>query len=143
MLRVVLDTNILVSAILSKSSAPTQIVDAWRARKFLVISSEAAIFEVGKVLKDLHIIGKYRITEEQMDVLAHLLRSDALLVPGQEDVAGAIPADPTDEIFLSIALDGEARIIVSGDKHFLDLGTYRDIKILTARQFLEELYKEK
>ncbi len=142
MLRAVLDTNILVSAVLSKSGVPAQIVDARRARKFLVISGEAAILEVERVLKDLHNTGKYEITKEQIGGLVHLLRMDALLVPAQSDAAGAIPADPADEIFLSIALDGEAQIIVSGDSHLLDLGTYRDIEIQTARQFLDNLKAE-
>ena len=139
MLRAVLDTNILVSAILSKSGAPAQVVDAWQARKFLVISSKTAILETEHVLNDLHTTGKYQITGEQISGLLHLLRTDALLVPGQSDVTRVIPADPTDEIFLSIALDGEAQFIVSGDHHLLDLGTYHDIRIQTARQFLESL----
>lgn len=139
MLRAVLDTNILVSAVLSKSGAPAQVVDAWRARKFLVISSETAILETKRVLNDLHTTGKYQITEDQISGLLHLLQTDALLVPGQSDVTGVILAHPADEIFLSIAQDGEAQLIISGDHHLLDLGTYQAIQIQTARQFLDSL----
>ncbi len=142
MLRAVLDTNILVSAVLSKSGAPAQVVNAWKAREFLLISSESAILEVQRVLQELHSTGKYAITNEQITDLLHLLRTDALLVPALADAAGAIPADPSDELFLSIALDGEAQVIVSGDGHLLDLGTYQTIKIKTARQFLDDLKAE-
>jgi len=139
MLRVVLDTNIFVSAILSKSGPPVQVVNAWKAREFLLVSSESAILEIQHVLEDLHSMGKYVIIEEQIVGLLHLLREDSVIVPAQSDVTGAIPADPADELFLSIALDGEAQFIVSGDHHLLDLGTYHDIKIQTARQFLDSL----
>jgi len=54
----------------------------------------------------------------------------------------AIPDDPQDEIFLACALDGQADLIVSGDRHLLDLGKYHGIPILTARQFLDTLAKE-
>ena len=142
MLRVVLDTNILVSAVLSRAGTPAQIVDAWQRREFLVISSESAILEVERVLKYLHGTRKYKITEEQIEALLHLLRTDALLVPAESDTAGAIPADPADEVFLAIALDGSAQAIVSGDGHLLDLAMYRNVKIQTARQFLDDLKTE-
>jgi putative PIN family toxin of toxin-antitoxin system len=142
MLRVVLDTNIFVSAILSKSGPPVQVVNAWKAREFLLISSESAILEVQRVLQELHSTGEYAITNEQITDLLHLLREDSVLVPAQSDVTGAIPADPSDELFLSVALDGEAQVIVSGDGHLLDLETYQTIKIQTARQFLDSLKAE-
>ncbi|MFH1909164.1 MAG: putative toxin-antitoxin system toxin component, PIN family [Chloroflexota bacterium] len=142
MLRVVIDTNILVSAVLSKTGTPAQVVDTWKAREFLLISSESAILEVQRVLQELHSTGKYAITDEQIAGLLHLLREDSVLVPAQSDVTGAIPADPSDELFLSIALDGEAQVIVSGDGHLLNLGTYQNIKIQTARQFLDSLKAE-
>ncbi len=141
MLRVVLDTNVLVSAALSKSGAPAQLVDAWQRREFLVISCETAILEVERVMQDLHSTGKYRITREQIEGMLQLLRLDALLVTEGSDAVEVIPTDPADEVFLSIALIGEAKYIVSGDKHLLDLGEYRKIKIQTARQFLETLNK--
>jgi putative PIN family toxin of toxin-antitoxin system len=142
MLRVVIDTNILVSALLSKKGAPSQILDAWRERKFLVVTSEAAILEVKRVLKELKSTGKYALTDEDIAAVLNLLQKDALIVPGTADAGGTIPADPDDEKFLSIALDGEAEIIISGDRHLLDLGKFQDIPIHTARQFLDSLQKE-
>jgi hypothetical protein len=132
MLRAVLDSNILVCAVLSKSGAPAQVVDSWQVRKFLAITSKTTILETERVLNDFHTSGKFQITEDQIGGLLHLLRTAALLVPGKSDVTGGIPADPAGEIFLSIALDGEAQVIVSGDHHLLELGTYRDMKIQTA-----------
>ncbi len=47
-----------------------------------------------------------------------------------------IDADPTDNVFFECALDGKADYIISGDKHLLDLGLYKGIQILKAKEFL-------
>ena len=142
MLRVVIDTNILVSALLSKKGRPANIVAAWRERKFLVFTSEEAILEVERVLQELASTGKYIISKEDIESILNLLRKDAILVPGQIDTKGAIPQDPDDEKYLSIALEGEVNIIISGDKHLLDLTSYREVSIQNARQFLNTLNAE-
>ncbi len=142
MLRVVIDANALVSALLSKKGTPARILDAWRERKFLVITSEEAILEAERVLEELASIGKYIISNEDIASILNLLRKDAILVPGQIDTKGTIPQDPDDEKFLSIALEGEANIIVSGDKHLLDLAFYQEVAIQKARQFLDSLKAE-
>ncbi len=139
MLRVVIDTNILVSALLSRSGAPAQVVDAWRERQFLLLTCESAIDEANQVLAALSATGKYAFTPEHSAQLLALLRSDALVLPAKAHVAGSIPADPDDEKFLSVALEGSADVIVSGDKHLLSLEKFQDIPIKSAREFLEML----
>lgn len=141
MLRVVIDTNILVSALLSKRGAPSQVLDSWRERKFLVVTNEAAILEVERVLGELKSTGKYALLDEDINAVLNLLRKDALIVPGTSQIDGSIPDDPEDEKFLAVASDGEAEIIISGDKHLLNLGKYRNISIQTARQFLDSIQK--
>jgi uncharacterized protein len=71
-----------------------------------------------------------------------LLEHDVLLVAGEASVPESVPDDPKDEIFLACALDGEADVIMSGDPHMLDLESYWDIPILTARQFLDQLRQD-
>ncbi len=71
-----------------------------------------------------------------------LFHSDGILVPGSVDVQGEIPADPSDEKFLAAALDGDADVIVSGDSDLLNLGSFQNIVILTARQFVNSLRDE-
>jgi len=142
MLRVVIDTNVLVSALLSKKGTPARVLDAWRERKFLVITSEEAFLEVERVLEELASTEKYVISNEDIASILNLLRKDAILVPGQIDTKGAIPHDPDDKKFLSIALEGEANIIISGDKHLLDLTSYQEVTIQNARQFIDALKAE-
>jgi uncharacterized protein len=139
MLRVVLDTNVFVSSLLVKADVPAQVMDAWRDRRFVLITSPAIIAEIRATLDYPRIRRKYSITDEDVEGLAALLQHDALLVPGEADTAGTIPADPTDEKILACALDGQADLIVSGNLHLLDLVQYRGVPVLNARQFLERL----
>ena len=139
MLRVVIDTNVIVSGILSRSGAPAAILDAWRERRFLLLSSPDIVAEVRSVLRYPRIQKKYPLSDEDIDQITTLLEHDALLVGGSAEVAGSVRVDPSDEIFLACALDGEADVIVSGDHHLLDLEVFRDIPIVTARHFLDQL----
>jgi len=68
-----------------------------------------------------------------------LLRNDAVEVPAPAHVTYASLSDPDDLIFPACALSGGAQIIVSGDQHLISLDTWRSIRILTARDFLELL----
>ena len=54
-------------------------------------------------------------------------------------LSGVIPDDPDDEKVLACALQGQADLIVSGDRHLLDLGKFQGVSIITARALLERL----
>jgi putative PIN family toxin of toxin-antitoxin system len=138
-LRVVVDTNLFVSSLLNRKGAPARVIDAWRDRKYLLVASEAIIMEIGRVLRSPGIQSKYSILDQDIEALLALLTQEALVVAGQAQVSGVVPDDPQDEIFLACALDGKADLIISGNKHLLNLREYRNIPILTASQFLEEL----
>lgn len=142
MLRVVLDTNVFVSSLLVKAGLPSQVLDAWRARRYLLVVSPAIIAEVQATLRYPRIRRKYGITDQDVAELVSLLEQDALLVPGDADVSGAVPDDQDDEIILACALDGQADFIVSGDRHVLGLGAYEGIPVLTVRGFLAHLESE-
>jgi len=142
MLRVVLDTNQFVSSVLVRQGMPAQVIDAWRRREFLLITSPSIVAEIRATLHYPRIRRKYPITDEDVERLIALLEQDTLVVPGETDVSGAIPADPTDDVGLACAIEGRADLIVSGDHHLLDLGEYQGIPILTARAFLERLAAE-
>lgn len=143
MLRVVLDTNVFVSSLLSKKGPPAQVLDAWRAGRYLLITSPPIIAEIKTILDLPRIRKKYLIAHEDIEQIVNLLERDALVVPGRTNVKGAIPVDPKDEMFLACALDAGADLIVSGDRHLLDLAEFKGITIFTVRQFAERLEKEK
>jgi putative PIN family toxin of toxin-antitoxin system len=138
-LRVVLDTKVFVSSLLSTEGPPAQLLNAWREGRYILVTSPQIIAEIVEVLESPRISKKYLIRQEDVENLVDLLKTDAVLVPGQAAVKGSLPRDPRDEMFLACAIDANADCIVSGDRHLLDLQTYRDIPILTVREFAEEL----
>jgi uncharacterized protein len=142
MLRVVIDTNVILSGLLSRKGAPAELLNAWRERRFLLLSSSAIVAEVRAVMQYPRIHKKYHLSDEVIEQTITLLEHDALLVAGDANVAGSVPDDPKDEMFLTCAIDGQANIVVSGDHHLLDLRVFRDIPIITARQFLDQLNQE-
>ncbi len=139
MLRVVLDTNLFVSNLLIKSGLPAQAIDAWRERKYLLITSPALIAEIVKTLSYDRTRRKYLITNDDVTQLISLLEQDALIVPGRTNISGVIPDDPDDEQVLACAIEGQADLIASGDHHLLELEEYKGISIVTVRQSLEKL----
>ena len=139
MLKVVLDTNVFVSSLLVRQGLPARVLDAWRERRYLLVISPAILSEIESTLRYPRIRRKYAVTDDDLTGLRTLLERDALLVPGNLSLAGALPDDPTDEKVLACAVEAAADLIVSGDRHLLDLGAYQDIPVLTARAFLERL----
>ncbi len=113
-MRVVVDTNVLVSAVLG--GALKVIVDAWKAHKFTLIVSEPIVHEA----------------------TTDYLRTSAEFVTPLETV-NAIEVDPTDNKFLDAAVVAGADYVVSGGAHILDLESFRGIPILTARKFIDLL----
>jgi putative PIN family toxin of toxin-antitoxin system len=138
-LRVVLDTNVFVSGLLSKTGLPAKMLDAWRAGQYLLITSPPIITEIKRVLEAPRIREKYFITNGDIEELIILLEKDALIVPGHTDVKNAIPDDPSDEMFLACAMDASADFIVSGDRHLLDISQYKGIPIIAVNEFEEKL----
>jgi putative PIN family toxin of toxin-antitoxin system len=138
-LRVVLDTNVFVSGLLSKTGLPAKILDAWRAGQYLLIASPPIVAEIKRVLQAPRIREKYFITDGDIEQLIILLEKEALIVPGYTDVKDAIPDDPSDEMFLACAVDAAADFIVSGDRHLLEISEYKGISIITVNEFEEKL----
>jgi uncharacterized protein len=143
-LKAVLDTNVFVSGLLVRSGQPAQVLHAWRERRFLLIVGPALIDEVCATLEYPRIRRKYVVSSADIDDLVDMLHRDALVLPGIDaetltTVSGAVPADPDDEAVLACALAGAADIIVSGDHHLLDLGSFRGVPIESVREFLAHL----
>jgi hypothetical protein len=143
MLRVVLDTNTLVSGLLSRSSPPAQVLKAWCERRFLLLCFPAILDEIQRVLHYPRIQQRYSLSDAEIEEVIELIEENAVILPGNSPFSIQLPADPDDEMFLVYALEGEAQGIISGDHHLLELGAFQNISILTARQFLEMLDEER
>ncbi len=139
MLKIVLDTHVFVSSLLSKHGPPARVVDAWHEQRFLLCCSPAILAEVQRVLAYPKLRDKYHLTPEDTDTLLDLLQHDTLMVPGEITMDAAIPDDPTAEIFLICAIEAEADLIISGDRHLLALDAYAGIPIVTVQTLLDQL----
>ena len=131
-MRVVVDTNIIVSGYLG--GALEAIIVAWKSGKFTLVVSDAIADEYHEVLKR----PKFKIERAELDDFSALLLDKAEFVSPLETIS-AIVADPADNKFLEAAVTGKANLIVSGDDHLLELKTYGEIPIITARDFITRL----
>lgn len=129
--RVVLDTNILVSA-LGWRGAPRKIVRSCLDHRHELLLSPDLLEEVERVLQ----YPKFSFSSEEIvDYLALLTEAAELVRPDFH--LSVIEADPSDDRILECALAGRAEVIVSGDGHLLSLKTFEEIPILLAQQFLD------
>ena len=134
--RVVLDTNVFISCfILSK--VPHPIVEAWQKERFVWILSQDIQDEY------LSVIGrpKFCLTIQEVENFSNLLeRAIGMgLIEKVESVSelNVVKEDPKDNKFLECAIAGEADYIVSGDHHLLNLQKYKNIRMISLREFLK------
>jgi hypothetical protein len=136
---VVLNTNQLVSSVLSTRGPQRQLIDSWRAGRFLLLVGPAQIEETGEVLSRPRLQRKYVISEQDREALLHLLRTDALLLT--ESSPAGVCRDPDDDRLLGRAASAGADYLVTGDEDLLVVGKHRGTRIVRAREFLTLLYE--
>ena len=130
-LRIVIDTNILVSSILVKSSLPDLAFKKAR-KQGLILLSDVTLQELQEVLTRSK-FDKYISLDIRYQFLAEIkLESEQILI--SEPINEC--RDPKDNKFLEVAVNGNATHIITGDRDLLELHPFRGIPILTPRQFL-------
>lgn len=141
MIRVVLDTNQIVSMAIRPGGVQDQIRAAWRERRFLLLTSPLLLAEVHRVFTYPKLRALIRLSPEEEEALLRLLVEEAEIMPGTLRVH-AVAEDPADNMVLACAEEGHADYIVSGDSHLLSLREHAGIPIITAREFLKILQGE-
>lgn len=141
MIRVVLDTNEYVSALIRTTSLPAKILRAWYNEQIQLVTSPLIREEIERVLHYPRIQEKYHLTDSEIQAFLRSLIEDTLSTADKITV-DAVKDDPEDNKFLACAIEGGADYIVSGDRHLLQFQSYQGIRILTPRSFLQELEKE-
>ena len=126
-----LDTNVLVSAFVFPGGSPERVYRLALERQIPLITSPALLTELVRVLID-----KFGWDASRAEEGGGRVGQLAELVEPKEGV-GDISADPADNRVLEAALAGNADVIVSGDRHLLDLGEWRGIRNLNPATFLE------
>lgn len=132
-MRVVLDTNVLVSALLMESSPPGQLITHWRQGRFTMLTAAPQLDELMRVTRYPKI--RARLKPAQAGRLINDLREIAVVMERLPSVD--VSPDPYDNYLLAIASGGEADYLVTGDKpHLLALGHHDGTKIVSVRDFI-------
>jgi hypothetical protein len=139
---VVLDTNVIISALLSPGGPPAEIVRRWEGDEFEVVTSLPLIAELERVLAYPQVRRYLKVSEDEIAAFVRRMRTVATAVEPQMTL-DVIEADPDDNRVLECAATGGAAYIVSGDEHLLGLGEYEQIIILNPVSFLTLLKIDK
>jgi putative PIN family toxin of toxin-antitoxin system len=140
--RAVIDTNVVVSAVLNPDGTPGQVVRA-AGRAFVLVWSRGIVAECLEVVGRERIARRVRraVNDEEAGAMIARLAGIAELVPDERlPLVRIVKSDPTDDLFLATALAGGARVLVSGDRrHLLPLKEYAGVRIIDAATFAREL----
>jgi putative PIN family toxin of toxin-antitoxin system len=132
-MRVVVDTNVLVSAVLSSTSPAARLLEEWRHGDFDVVSAPAQIEELTRVLRYPKI--RQRVPLATGSNLVADLKERCIMVSDLPIVERS--PDPADNYLLAIAEAAGAQYLVSGDKRdILSLLTHKETRIVSLREFL-------
>ena len=133
-MRAILDANVLVSAVLSKTGAPARLLELWLGGVFELVVSEALLDETERALGYPKV--RERIAPADADELIRLLREVAEIVPDPETPPPLRSPDTKDDYLLALAANADVPL-VTGDAHLLGLGDR--FPILSPRAFVEQL----
>lgn len=134
---VVLDTNVLLSALWSHKSAPGRIVDAWRRRRFSLVTSVEQIAEFKRATKYPKL--RLYLPRVAIGVMINELQA-AEVVLERVRMRGESP-DPGDDYLLACALASDADFLVTGDQALVDLKRIGRTQVLTPARFVAILEK--
>ena len=135
-MRVVLDTNILIGALITKGTPPDSLYQAWLRGDIELVTSTAQLTEIDNVLSRPR-LQKY-VDADEASVIVQDMGTRALVL--DEIPVVNLSPDPKDNPILATAIAGKVDLIISGDKkHILLLKDVEGIPVVTAREALERL----
>jgi len=132
--RAVLDTNVIVSGIISPTGSPRRILIGWRLREFDLVVSPVILDEVARTLLLPRIARRYHVPAQEVTELGRLLTTRSIVLTSVPPIRPTV-RDPADDHVLALAVAGHADHIVSGDDDLLSLGRYADIRIFRPAMY--------
>ena len=135
-MRIVLDTNVIVSGLLLTNSIPGQLLSLWEDEQYELVTSREQIDEISRVLDYGKL--KNRIDPAKAKTLMTSLQLSAEIARELPEFSYTV--DLADNLILATAIAGRVDMLVSGDhQHLLPLGVVEGIPILTPREALEKI----
>lgn len=137
-MRVVLDTNVLISALLF-TGISSELVSLWQEGRLTALLSREILDEYLRVLA----YPKFQLSETEIKALIEedLLPFVQVIKPGIR--VRVVKRDPSDNKFLECAVAGKANVLISGDKELLAIRHYRQVRIQTPSRFLEAFQQQR
>ncbi|MBU1203706.1 MAG: putative toxin-antitoxin system toxin component, PIN family [Nanoarchaeota archaeon] len=133
-MRVVLDTNVFISGIFWEGNYCSQIIDLWKNKEFILLTSFPIIKELINSLGSFKVSISEEMTKEWIEMI---IKNAIILEP--EMKLNVVKKDSDDNKFIETAVTGNANYIISQDNNLLNIGKYQDIRILTPKQFLDKI----
>lgn len=136
--RIVLDANIFASALMNSASLPAQVLrNVLEKQQFELVLSPPILEELHRIFFYPKVRKRINKSDDDIVLFLHAISISSYQTPQSShkyDVL--VEEDPDDDIYLIAALDSHARYLVSGDQHLLKIGQLEEVKIVTAKEFL-------
>jgi len=140
MLKVVLDANIFVSAVLKPHSDLAKIFELVKEGRIRIILSNDILSEIRAVLLYPKIKQRHRRSPKEIEEFLQKTIPVSIIVPGKMKVR-TVEEDPADTKYLAAAAEAKADFIISGHRHLTDLKMFEGIRILDPAAFLKFIEK--
>ena len=134
-MRLILDTNVLLAAILSPVGAPAKLLDAWERNQYTLVACEELIAEFREVVSRPFF--RARLRASVAELLAASLRDFSSFY--QNLPAGVVAPDPKDSYLLALAEISHTDYLVTGDHELLSLKQHQSTRIITPAETLQLL----
>lgn len=141
----VVDTNLLISAVINSRGTPGLLIESWQRGAFLLVTSREQYAEVAEVITRPKIAERYHITAVRQRALLRRLERNSIKVTPRRRLPVSV-RDPKDEKILATALGGKVDFLVTGDEDLLSLAHHPRIgslQIVTASMFLDAIREER
>ena len=132
-MKAVLDTNVLVSAVLSQAGPPASILQAWQRGDFQFVSSAPLLAELDAVLRRPRLRDRLGWSDQEVMDFVIALAGSVILVQPAEQIN--VVADEADNRVVEAAVSGEVDYVVTGDVDLLSLGSHQGIQVVTPARF--------
>jgi putative PIN family toxin of toxin-antitoxin system len=141
-LRVVIDTNLLVSAIISSKGLPNKLIRAWEKDDFILTISTRSLKELEVVARRDKFQSYYLFREQILELIDSLKAAADIVLSISDEELPLHSRDLKDDKLLAAALSSKADYLVTGDEDLLVLNgnpALGKLRIITAKDFLELL----
>ena len=134
LITVILDTNVIISGLLSPQGSPGEIFDCLEKGKIIVATSNILLTELERVLTYSKVRKYLNLSDEEINLFLRRFKMFTEVVQPEISI-NVIEKDPDDDRVLECAIAANATFIITGDQHLLELGEFQGIEILTPSVF--------